>query len=50
MTNEELMTELKKINKNIYNPQDKFYFISTKGINEYLKYLSYYDVFCEEQE
>lgn len=50
MTNEELMTELKKINKNIYNPQDKFYFIATKGINEHLQYLSYYDVFCEEQE
>lgn len=50
MTNKELMIELKKTNKDIYNSQDKLYFITTKDINENPKYLSYYNVFCEEQE
>lgn len=48
MTNDELMTKLKYTDKNIYNPQDKFYFIATESIDTDKKYLSYYDVFCEQ--
>lgn len=48
MTNEELITKLKETDKNIYKSKDKLYFIATESIDTDKKYLSYYDVFCEQ--